>query len=128
MNVALYHDTRIEDREVLIEHHVTCHENPKARAYTFYHNTDIKDETVYCPGSFNLWGGKNLAAIQSSSFQSLKGQRMSYVKEYSAAITVFHESTHCEGIFGDNFTRGKDSTSKYQNWSKFSSANTQIQT
>lgn len=113
MDTGLYHDTRTTGHELIIKHKTTCHESTTVRAYVFHHETDDGVEMVYCPRMFDLWGGKSLAAIQSSSFQSLKGQHMKYVKDYAAAGTVFHEHTHSKGILGERYTEGQSSTKKH---------------
>lgn len=89
-------------------HAGTCNEKPEARAYSFTHQLDKKQETVYCPRSFDLWSGKFLADIQSSSFAALRGKAFKYVKEYALAGTVVHETTHYAAVMGDLVTDGED--------------------
>ncbi|CAI7670798.1 unnamed protein product [Penicillium pancosmium] len=102
------HDEGIQgyNRRVLFEHKVTCHETSKVNGYHFFHKSNDKEETVYCPKSFDMWAGKTLAEIQSSSFQSLRGKPLQYMKKYAAASTVFHETSHSYNVLNDWQTFG----------------------
>ena len=99
----MYRDTRIQDREVYMSHQMACHEAPTMRGYTWKNKITNKEETVYCPSSFPLWNGGHIADRQSSTFASMKGKTFKDVKEYAAAGTVLHETTHSEKVMGEDY-------------------------
>lgn len=115
----IYRDTRINDQNILMAHHGTCHQSATTNGYSFRHLTHRREETVYCPRGFDMWKGKNLAAIQSSTFQSLKGKHLKYVKEYAAASTVFHETTHSKQVLGNDYTEGENWILKIQSTCRY---------
>ncbi|KAJ6076961.1 hypothetical protein N7499_008942 [Penicillium canescens] len=73
------------------------------RGYTWKNKITNKEETVYCPSSFQLWNGGHIADRQSSTFASMKGKTFKDVKEYAAAGTVLHETTHSEKVMGEDY-------------------------
>ncbi|KAJ5117809.1 hypothetical protein N7448_011441 [Penicillium atrosanguineum] len=51
------------------------------------------------------FGGKVKSTdMQSSTFESMKGKTFKDVKEYAAAGTALHETSHSENVLGDHAT------------------------
>lgn len=103
-STGMYRDTRVQDRDAYMSHEKACHEAPNMRGYTWKNKITNKEETVYCPSSFLLWDGRHIADRQSSTFESMKGKTFKDVKEYAAAGTVLHETTHSEEVMGEYYS------------------------